>query len=323
MLDQTDIQSVITDIASTLQIQQPSPLQKIDETLFSHSRLWVKRDDLLHPIISGNKWRKLQVTLAKSILNNHKHVISFGGGHSNHLHALSYACKALQLRCTCLIRGNYQNNITPTIDDLQQWGSEVVYVSKQDYMQRYDAKYAHQICQHYGADTVIPEGGSSHDGIIGVASLFDELRAQGLPEVIVLPVGSAGTLAGLLKRIYDTKANPRVIGISVLKAGDSHEKAIAQLFPPSTDMENWEILKEYHHGGYAKQTEQLVNFRNSFNEKLGFDLDPVYNAKSFYALNQEINAKRLLDKASICIIQTGGNQGARAKKVKKVLNFSS
>lgn len=317
MLKQTDIQFAIDEIASTLEIKQPSPLQKIDEAAFSHNRLWVKRDDLLHPIISGNKWRKLQVTLAKSVLHKHKHVISFGGGHSNHLHALSYACKKLGVRCTCLIRGDYTNNTTPTIHDLQQWGSEIVYVTKQDYLQRYDAEYIQQICNHYDADTVIPEGGSCHDGIVGVASLFTELEIQGLPDIIVLPVGSAGTLAGLLKRIYETKAHTRVIGISVLKAGDSHEKSIAALFPPSHDMENWCMLKEYHHGGYAKQTEPLVDFRNRCNQILGFDLDPVYNAKSFYALNQEIKAKRLRDEASICIVQTGGNQGARAKKAKK------
>lgn len=305
---------IATEIAHALDIQQPSPFEKIDHSVFSHENLWVKRDDLLHPIISGNKWRKLQISLARIIKSKQTHVLSFGGGYSNHLHALAYACHKLNITLTCIVRGNYEKSPTPTILDIRRWGGEIIYVTKSEYRQRNDAGYLKRIADHYAADVLLPEGGTCSDGIDGVATLIDECVLQGMPDVIILPVGSAGTLAGIIKGINEINANTKVIGVSVLNAGNSHYQTISELYPKAEILKNWGILTAYHHGGYAKQSQALIEFTDTVSNKLGFSLDPVYNAKSFYALDQQIKSGNLSDNDSICILQTGGNQGIRAKK---------
>ncbi|MEM0912291.1 MAG: pyridoxal-phosphate dependent enzyme [Pseudomonadota bacterium] len=312
MINKIDIDAAVVGIANTLKIRHPSPIQKLSESIFSHSDMWVKRDDLLHPIISGNKWRKLQITLAKAILSGSKRVLSFGGGYSNHLHALSYACSKLDLHCTCLVRGNYQDNPTPTITDIQKWGSDIVYVPKVEYAQKQDASFIERISRQYAPQVIVPEGGSNTDGMHGVASLFKEIKTQHLPDIIVLPVGSAGTIAGLIKSIYQHKCTTQVIGISVLKAGNSHEEAVETLFPMANQVKNWKILTDFHHGGYAKSSTQLIDFKKIIEPELGFALDPIYNTKSFYAINELMSNDEAMQHASICVIQTGGNQGARS-----------
>lgn len=319
--------SLQTEIETALNISLPSKTQKIvwpryndDEHNNTHHRnrdVWVKRDDLIHPIISGNKWRKLSPIITQAIKENWRHVASFGGGYSNHLHALGYVCNKLNIQCTAIIRGDYSKHTTPMIDDLLRWNSHIIYVNKLEYARRNEHEYIQTLENKLHANAVIPEGGTSADTLSGVASIIDELQSIANISNLLLPVGSGGTMAGLIHAINHkyTKAGNlmHVHGISVLKGKGYHDELIRSLLHNDKHSNFWRVHEEFHHGGYAKVSETLLNFSEFFTQKTGIDLDSVYNAKSFYALNQLLKDDTFKDNTKVCILHTGGMQGNRKK----------
>lgn len=196
----------------------PSPVQKITSSWFLNGEnidVFCKRDDLIHKTISGNKWRKLmplaaqldEQLAAESQSNNgdsaaQAHILSFGGGYSNHLHALAYLCHRLNVKLTAVVRGDYSHSPTPMLNDLHRWGANCHFVTKIDYKKRTEPEYISELKAAFNANIVVPEGGSNADCLEGVASLIDEYRRQ-IPAIshVVLPVASGGTLAGIVRGI--------------------------------------------------------------------------------------------------------------------------
>lgn len=250
-----------------------------------------KRDDLIHPIISGNKWRKLTSTVASISNQNIKNVISFGGGFSNHIHALGYVCMQLGIKMKAIIRGNYEDNLTPMLSDLNKWGAEIHYVKKDEYKLRHSAKYLDNLSEKHPHSMIVPEGGSSEHCLKGMLELVTELFTQinNLPNAskrngqrtyIITPVASGGTLAGLINgfshffsnRNYHQISNKNsnsfnlnntyIIGIGVLKGQDYLEELVLDILPDTqqTNKVKWQISHEFHHGGYAKSSSQLTEF---------------------------------------------------------------
>ncbi|MFT4654155.1 MAG: 1-aminocyclopropane-1-carboxylate deaminase [Kangiellaceae bacterium] len=323
-----------------LNIQLPSPItllndvinvpavlgaNSIDKTLTQHNiSVLCKRDDLIHPVISGNKWRKISASLATIKQRQYKHVVSFGGGYSNHLHALAYACAVLSIKFTAVIRGDYSSQLTPTLLDMQQWGTQLHFVSKIQYKKRTNVEYCRELLKHLQADYLIPEGGSHAECMSGVGTILTEIALQA-PDIthFILPVASAGTLAGLLA----SKDLPRikVIGIGVLK-GEGYleglvENLLANMGVTHINKE-WEILHEFHHGGYAKTSEELMHFVNSINQYQGpntnaegLAIEPIYSGKCFYALSTLLNRGYFPLNSKILILHTGGLQGARLRQL--------
>lgn len=280
-----------------------------------------KRDDVIHPIISGNKWRKLSATLAYLEQSQGKSVISFGGAYSNHLHALSYACKCLNIQLTAIIRGNYEHSLTPTLIDMLKWGTKLHYVSKVDYQKRTNTAYCQRLKSEFNAGHVIPEGGSSKDALQGVEKILEECCEQA-PDIthIVLPVASGGTLAGLLESPLLPKV--KLVGVGVLK-GEGYLEGLVQdlLLPnsgPERKIKQWQLLHSFHHGGYAKTSSELLQFVKQFNQKTKqlnpedpCFIEPVYSGKCFYALDHLIKSNFFPSKSQILLLHTGGIQGAR------------
>lgn len=280
-----------------------------------------KRDDLIHPIISGNKWRKLSATLAHLKQSQSQGVISFGGAYSNHLHALSYACMCFNIPLTAVVRGNYEQSLTPTLIDMLKWGAKLHYVTKVDYQQRTSEAYCQRLISQFNADYVIPEGGSSKDALQGVEKILEECCVQA-PDIthIVLPVASGGTLAGLLSSPLLPQV--KLVGIGVLKGEGYLEDLVQGLLPPNSEPmwknKQWQILHSYHHGGYAKSSTDLLQFVSQFNEKTKqlnssapCFIEPVYSGKCFYALDQLIKSNFFPNNSQILLMHTGGIQGAR------------
>ena len=295
-----------------LNIQLPSPLMPLVVGT-SRCHLWIKRDDLIHPIISGNKWRKLQQLLSNWPNEGYKQLLSFGGGYSNHLHALGYACHQLNIPLTAMIRGNYETRLTPMLQDLLQWGTRLHWLSKKDYQQKNNPDWLRQqplIDQH---TLVIPEGGSSEQVHAGMQQLVAELPEE--LDYLLCPVGSGGTLAGIIQAMWQAQRHTKVIGIAVLKGEDYLEGLVQSLVtePACLTEVDWQILHQFHGGGYAKCPVELHQFMQTFQQTTGLVTEPVYSGKLFFALRTLLTQDYLPEGSRICAVHTGGLQGKRQK----------
>ncbi len=287
------------------QLQLPSPIQPLHLNWpgAKDVQLFVKRDDLIHPVISGNKWRKLSETLI-TLTTAPSAVVSFGGGFSNHLHALGYVCNQLNLPFTALVRGNYSQSVTPMIRDLHAWGGAIRYVSKVQYRERDTPAFIAQLQADYPGALIVPEGGSQQTALSGVRQIVTEQPNDF--DIVICPVASGATLAGIASAL---SPGQRAIGIAVLKGQDYLESLVSNLFP--NHAHRWHIEHGYTHGGYAKQPAELQTFCHEFSNHTGIAVEPVYSGKLLFAVKQMLNQGMFARGQRILLLHTGGLQGAR------------
>ncbi|MGS2719119.1 1-aminocyclopropane-1-carboxylate deaminase/D-cysteine desulfhydrase [Paraglaciecola aestuariivivens] len=297
-------------LAQLLGINQPSPIHPLCPNWqgIENINLLVKRDDLLHPIISGNKWRKLKFALLQAVQQQTQHIISFGGGFSNHLHALGYCCHKLNIQFTAIVRGDYSSNLSPMLQDLVKWKTNIQYVDRQTYQERNSPAYLSQLIKHSPKACIIPEGGSQQAALKGVGEILQEITQP--IDYLILPVGSGGTLAGLVANTN----NPmyQLIGIGVLKGQDYLESLVQALLPnPHTTTAQWHIEHDYHFGGYGKSPEPLKQFCSDFTQNTQVPIEPVYSGKMFFAIQALIANQNFAPGSTVLALHTGGLQGAR------------
>lgn len=303
-------------------IIHPSPLQKIEHPLldFWQLTLFVKRDDLLHPEISGNKWRKLKYNLLEARRQQIKHIISFGGAYSNHIHALAAAGFHFGFKTTAIIRGEsyYANN--PTLKKALAWGMELQFVTRQEYKQRAESAYLQTLQSEYPHAFIVPEGGSNRFAIRGVMEAMQEIQQQAnLPvDHILTPTGSGGTLAGLVAGAAQSQLKTKVTGIAVLKNALYLNQEISALLQQAkiNKNNNWRLQTEFHHGGYAKVPVELNHFCEQFSLQTGIPVEPIYTGKMFYALFKLIEQGYFNRGENIVALHTGGLQGLAGLKEK-------
>jgi len=307
----------------------PTPLQHLDRFQQEQGiEIMCKRDDQIHPIVSGNKWRKLSASIDYIKKHNIQHVLSFGGAYSNHLHALAYVCKQKSITLSVCVRGDYSHQLTPTLKDICDWGAKILFLSKLEYKNRTDQQFCASLAAHTKAQYVIPEGGSNEHVFEGTKQLYLECLNQS-PRFthIVVPVASAGTMAGLIQsaRLYSSTEQAHILGIAMLKGENYLENLVLTLLNTQTfndgksgKKQAWDILHDYHHGGYAKASEKLLDFVNIFNQfadnshtTSNLYLEPVYSGKVFFALASMLEQKILPINSRVIVIHTGGLQGLR------------
>lgn len=293
-------------LASLESIFAPSPLTKITHPLLEQQQieLWLKRDDLLHPIVSGNKWRKLKYVLDHALSIGADTLVSMGGAYSNHLHALAYVGRELGLKTIGLIRGEPSSSLTPTLTDLQQWGMELRFVSRTDYrlLRQYrdwQALPGLQAKQYW-----IPEGGAQTLALQGVTEIVTELDIN--YDTLCVPCGTGTTLAGLI-----SAAPPEVsvIGFAALINAGFLINDVAAILPQQYD--SWQINLDYHFGGFASTTIALMAFIEDFERQTAIELDPVYTGKMMFGLFDLITKQQIKSGQRIIAIHTGGLQGKR------------
>lgn len=293
-----------------------TPLHKInDPFLTQHGvTLYIKREDLIHEAISGNKWHKLKHNLQAAVDQGDQQVISFGGAYSNHIHALAFAAPRFNLRAVGIIRGD-EKVINPTLEDAATWGMQIHYVSRQEYKKRDQPEYWQELQQRFGRAYMIPEGGSNTLAVKGCTDIIRRIDQHGVAyDIVCVPCGTGSTLAGL---IAGAAAGKQIIGFSVLK-GDIdlairvraclEEAAVSQT-------SNWQIQDEYHHGGYAKVSHSLIGFMKRFTDITGIELEPIYTAKMLFGLYSMIEQGRLPKGATVVAVHTGGLQGYGVLKI--------
>jgi len=285
---------------------KPSILTKIDDPLLDQYqiKLWIKRDDLLHLIISGNKWRKLKYILDHALSEGADTLISMGGAYSNHLHALAYVGKALGLKTIGFVRGEQPKTLTPTLSDLQNWGMVLKFVSRFDYRLLRQYKGCYDLPGLKPRQYWLPEGGAQPLALKGVAELVNEIDIA--YDILCVPCGTGATLAGIIDGVPDQVS---VMGFAALKNAEFLQTAVESLLPRPCS--NWQINMDYHFGGFAKTSAELMTFMADFEFKTGIPLEPVYTGKMIYALYNLITKHTFKPGQRIIAVHTGGLQGKR------------
>lgn len=286
-----------------------SPVQQIKNELFEEKgiEVFIKRDDLIHPIISGNKWRKLKYILKKARAEHKTHLVTFGGAYSNHLMATAAAAARFGFKSTGIVRGEPVSNDTLFICRLH--GMELIFTDRESYRDK-----RHLFETYFGSDDdafFIDEGGASAEGAKGSSELTDELTAT--YDHIFCACGTGTTAAGIINGIVQKALKTRFHGIPVLKNGGFLRAEIEKLL---TRPAEFDLHTEYHFGGYGKTTVELIDFIKQFVAETGILIDPVYTGKMVYALYDMARIGAFKPGEKVLAIHTGGIWGLLGLKEK-------
>lgn len=257
----------------------------------------VLRLDQLHPDIPGNKWFKLRYYLQEAIAGQKKNIITFGGAWSNHIIATAAACRMHGLQSTGIIRGEEPSQFSTTLLQAKEWGMQLVFLSRSDYSNKYIPP-ALLTPDSY----IIPEGGYGGQGAEGAARIADHCP-EGFTHYCCA-VGTGTTMAGLINATTNLQ---KVIGISVMKNNTGLEKMTGALVKPGKD--NWQLIHDYHFGGYARYSPELLTFMNDFYTRTGIPSDFVYTGKLFYAVTNLVQHNFFAAGSRLLLIHSGGLQG--------------
>ncbi len=282
-------------------------------TLPNDVSLCIQREDLVHPHIQGNKYRKLKYNLAFAKANSVKTLVTFGGAYSNHIAATAIAGKLEGLSTVGIIRGEELGvsldktlSQNPTLAKAVDYGMQLEFVSRTAYREKDTDGFRKKLNTKYSNALILPEGGTNEFAIKGCAEILD---AQGHSfDFVCCPVGTGGTLAGIIK---SSQKNQMVIGFPALKGN-----FLTTEIEKWTQKTNWKLIHDYHFGGYAKTNNALIAFINAFSKTHKIQLDPIYTGKMIYGILDLITKDYFPAKSRILAIHTGGIQGIAGMNMK-------
>tara|TARA_B100000809_G_scaffold3856_1_gene4119 strand:+ start:16912 stop:17853 length:942 start_codon:yes stop_codon:yes gene_type:complete len=271
--------------------------------------LFIKREDLLHPVISGNKYRKLFYNIQFAKEKGDTQLLTFGGAYSNHILATAGAGFEFGFKTIGIIRGDelgedLEKTLTsnPTLKAASDFGMEFIFVSRSDYKLKETPSFLEDLQKRFPKSYILPEGGTNDLAIKGCEAILDETTA--IYDVICVAVGTGGTISGIINA---AKPNQTVLGFPALK-GDFLKGEIEK---NGVNTSNWKLISNYHFGGYAKINEELITFSNNFHNTTNVLLDPVYTAKMCYGIVDMIKNNTFKKGIKILMIHTGGLQGIK------------
>lgn len=284
---------------------EKSQNQKIEMVFPNGIELYIKREDLLHPIISGNKFRKLKYNIQEAKRLGHTTLLTFGGAFSNHILAVAGAGVEFGFKTIGVIRGEeleskIQEN--PTLVKAQEFGMQFYFVSRTAYRDKESSSFISFLCEKFGNFYLVPEGGTNDLAIKGCEEILTSEDKSYFTH-IACAVGTGGTISGL---INSSSEKQQIIGFSSLKGAFLSE--VIRNFVSKT---NWSINDNYHFGGYGKVTDELIQFLNSFYSQTVIPLDPVYTGKMVFGVLDWIEKGYFPENSKILMIHTGGLQGIK------------
>ncbi|MBE9084538.1 MULTISPECIES: 1-aminocyclopropane-1-carboxylate deaminase/D-cysteine desulfhydrase [unclassified Tolypothrix] len=307
---------------------QPPTIQTIDSAIARQAGvdLSVLRLDVMHPSVNGNKWFKLKYNLLEARQKNFTTLLTFGGAYSNHIYATAAAGNLFGFRTIGVIRGEEHLPLNPTLSFAVQQGMQILYIDRQKYRQRYTAELQAELKERFGEVFIIPEGGGNLNGVRGCMEILSGddgkkgTRGQGESwkrqfDTVCVACGTGSTLAGI---VLSLQPGQRVIGFPVLKNGeflaeeiDSFLKNYRASGLPETKnaIASWELICNYHMGGYAKVNDELLLFAQQFTQEHSIPLDYVYTAKMFYGVMDLLKQGFFPPGRRLLLIHTGGLQG--------------
>jgi 1-aminocyclopropane-1-carboxylate deaminase/D-cysteine desulfhydrase-like pyridoxal-dependent ACC family enzyme len=286
-------------------IYQQTSAQSLESAILSNAgislRMW--REDLNHPFISGNKWWKLKYNLETARKEGHTQVLTFGGAYSNHLYATAAAAHELGFKSIGIVRGEETLPLNATLVFCKSKGMHLHYISRGQYREKDSEAFIQWLRKEFGEFYLIPEGGTNAHAIKGCEEWAHRIREVEDFDYLCLPVGTAGTMAGMVNVLTDKS----IIGFSSLKGGDFLKEKMKQWL--THDINNWQIRTEYHFGGYAKVKSDLLNFIIDFEKEYQIPIDPVYTSKMMYGVFDLIQQNTFERGSKILVVHTGGLQG--------------
>ena len=264
--------------------------------------LYIKRDDLIHPIISGNKFRKLKYNLIEAKNQKKITLLTFGGAFSNHILAVSAAGKEYGFDTIGIIRGEELEDkieTNPTLQKAKEFGMVFDFISREEYRNKNNPEFLKKLKEKFGEFYLIPEGGTNEFAIKGCEEILTEDDKNF--DFICCAIGTGGTISGIINSSKDCQ---KILGFPALK-GDFLTEDIRKF----AKKDNWELVTDYHFGGYAKYDATLIEFINNFYEKHQIPLDPIYTSKMVFGVLDLIEKEYFPPKSKILVIHTGGLQG--------------
>lgn len=286
----------------------PSPLEIIDLPILREKKVtcYVKRDDLIHPLLSGNKFRKLKYNLTNLSEKNIQTLITFGGAFSNHLHATAAAGKMWGIQTVGIVRGEPSSLSNLTLSFCQQQGMILHFVSREEYRKKENSLSVQKILNQYNDFLLLPEGGANSFAKKGVAEIWNELEKQmpNSPDYLFCPSGTGATAAGLL---YSRPESTKIMAFSALKS--SHLKHEIINLADGINQQDLLFFDTYHFGGYARRPLSLINFVHDFKANTGIDLDYIYNGKAMFGFLDLVSQDFFPEDSSVVWLHTGGLQG--------------
>jgi 1-aminocyclopropane-1-carboxylate deaminase len=276
--------------------------------------LFVKREDRIHPFISGNKFRKLKYNFLEAKEKGFQQLLTFGGAYSNHISAVASLGHEFGFETIGIIRGeelgkDIESTLlsNPTLQFAREKGMKLAFVTREQYRDKEKDYFTHRLRQNYGDFFLIPEGGTNDLAIKGCEEILQEEDRQF--DFVCVAVGTGGTLSGL---INSSASHQRILGFPALK-GDFLKSEIEKY---TIRKEGWSLINDYHFGGYGKVNEDLVNFINKFSHEQHIPLDPVYTGKMFFGIFDLIKKGYFFKGAKILAIHTGGLQGIKGMNLR-------
>ena len=278
--------------------------------------LYIKREDEIHPFVSGNKFRKLKYNIQEAKKTNKNTLLTFGGAFSNHIVATAVAGYLTDFKTIGVIRGEELGlDVTETLSknttlkNSYEHNMQFEFVSRELYRKKLEDSFINNLKEKYGDFYLIPEGGTNDLAIKVCEEILTVSDAKF--DYICCAVGTGGTISGVINA---SSKHQKVIGFPALK-GDFLFDDIKKL----TSKSNWSLQTNYHFGGYAKYTDELIRFINDFNKDTGVLLDPIYTVKMIFGILDMIKKNQFKKGSKILAIHTGGIQGIEGfnQKLKK------
>lgn len=264
-------------------VRLPSPVVELHDNRLSRRGIgvWLKRDDLIHPELSGNKWRKLKYNLKAATEQGHRTLLTFGGAYSNHIRATAAAGYHFGFSTIGVIRGEEHLPLNPSLDYAASHGMRLTYMDRAMYRNKTQPEIIDALRQERGEFYLVPEGGSNELAVRGCKEMPGEIDIEF--DVICCPCGTGGTIAGISTGL---RPRQRAIGFSALKGGEFLNTEVQRLQQQAfgSSSENWNIECRFHFGGFAKKTPELEAFITDFKTRHGLTLEWVYVAKMMYGI---------------------------------------
>lgn len=296
-----------------------APVQKLQWPQLQERgiELAIKRDDLLHPLLSGNKFYKLFAHIQAFKQSHHTQWLTFGGAYSNHLHAFAAVSAQLGIPATAVIRGERPKQLSPTLVDALDMGVALRFVSRSDYRLKHDSQWLNDLRRVIGDFYCIPEGGDGPEGALGCAAWLRQTLAVSpwRPSAICLAAGTGCSAAGVLSAAGEVPVHAY---LALKGCTTENEKFAANILHLAKQIDqspdNTSVLtleSGYHCGGYARFPDFLRTFMLDFERQTGVFLDPVYTAKLFWGLAAQAQAGFWPSGTRLLVMHTGGLQGRR------------
>lgn len=283
--------------------------QEIHISFPNNISLTIKRDDLNHPFISGNKLRKLKYNLLQAKAEKQETLVTFGGAFSNHIAAVAYAGKEQGFKTIGVIRGDElfdKIEENPTLKFAQENGMQFEFVTREDYRHKSDISFIEKLKEKFGDFYLVPEGGTNELAVKGCEEILTDEDA--VFNFVCCAVGTGGTISGL---INSALPNQKILGFQALK-GDFLTDEI-RIF---AKQDNWNLISDYHFGGYGKINLELIEFINTFFEETKVPLDPIYTGKMVFGVIDLIHKNYFPENSKILLLHTGGLQGIDGMNIK-------